>query len=233
VYLALAGLGSGDALTGRQPGDPESEAIGMPAHQITFAPTQTEPQVPVKAAARAWHVSNVLVYNMLSSGLIDDLGMRTVGTVAQRDIITSATSLTGRPVAVLRLGEKTVETNPAETRKYYGYAANMTDQQVLDAAARWWQERSARPVLDSGVLLVVRASFIVAALDVFGIADRQDDRVSFEARMVVRSTDAVENTHRVLDDSSSNIGLAERVVNCRALGGGGGPITLLPSGGAS
>lgn len=189
----------------------------------TYFPDAMKP-LSRTAAAVALGVDKRIVGNAITSGLLHDLTPGSVSAAASIPLLHSLQTDGGVYVPTLRLGEQMPSGDP--DRPFKGYHVSMTDDEVLAASDRWWPV--SHIALDAGCYLVVRASYIVAWLDVAGIEATTivegRTKVHYDAELVaIRRTDG---TVDVLTPRSPNATDAARVVGLRRLGGGGGSFTL-------
>ena len=156
-------------------------------------------------------------------------------------VVTSA-RIDGNPIPVLRLGEHTRAHDPAsrcsaatadtEDRRWIGYKATMTDDEVLAAADRWWPDAGKDLVEAARAYLIARAGWLVGLAVITGekVIHCRDQygSIHYDATLVARCTDALTDAEVVPEYEGSQLAeLARRVLGRRILGGQGGTFTRL------
>lgn len=202
----------------------------MPNPNVRVTPNTTATALPIKQTARYLGVSPTPLRKGLAAGVYPNLSVNTLVALLGAGTLTAATSATGAPVPVLRLGPAEVDTNDP-TRNHLGYSTTMTDPEFLAASDRWWPHAGKDQILAAGALYVACGAIVVGLLDVTGITathagNPNGNVIHYTARLVARCTDVIRRDIHIVDQHSDNAGLADGLGRL-VLGGRGGSITSL------
>lgn len=166
--------------------------------------------------ARALGMSPYLAHRLIRSGWLRP-ALSDVAALAERQIITS-----DGPVALLRMGiPETItetETDGNTTSRKIGIGPDYDDEQILEAARRWWR-CSAEEVLTSGVVLLSVSGFVVAVAEFTALEDSITQgrivRHSFQARLLGRVIDLASGLSRHPVEHPANDVLGHRLPHNR------------------
>jgi hypothetical protein len=199
----------------------------MATPTFDVAPAPPGAPLPVKEAARHLGMSATPIRKGLAAGVYPNLSLLTVGAIATRPILISAVSAAGHPIPVLRLRDGRPATD-LPPRRYFGFLNDGSDAEMQAGADRWWTDQGKNLVLAAQALIVACGGITVGFLDVDGIlAIDSTGRIHYDAQLVGRCYDAVNNSVRIIHPSSPNAVLAQGVLGLRVLGGSGGSITSI------
>lgn len=174
---------------------------------VTLTRPVREPHaLSVSEASRQLDVPRKQVQRLASDGWLH-LDSESVGRLAERRIVSA-----DEPLAVLRLGPPRVD--PVDQRPI-GAAPGYTDDELVEAARKWWTG-PVRGVVDAGhLVLTVAGGWVIGLLAVDGIEAREGSgpgiRSALDARLVARVTDLPAGSIRMLEDHELIAALGHRI----------------------
>ncbi len=194
--------------------------------------------------AQVLGVSIPTVRQLIASGAVPGIaaGGRQVFPLAAVQAMTRLpaaplTALPGPEVAVLRVDTATPVDE--DGRRWIGYSARLTQDELLPALRGWWRCDPAR-VAAGGILPVTFGGFVVAVLTNLGTTDsdgvQRYTRYRFtQARLAGYVTDLTNPVNATTPDPADAAGLryASLLLGTRLVSQSGGPIAYVRTGAAA